>query len=94
MEHLQEAYPRVEHLKGASLELAPALTANIRLAWKDLLGTNTSLLRKSANYGCNTFIGLARDLYYETFYSRNLRQMARFRSKLVPFLFCHNFVIA
>jgi hypothetical protein len=26
-----EAYPRVEHLKGASLGLAPALPANIRL---------------------------------------------------------------
>ncbi len=25
------AYPRVEHLKGASLEQAPALLANIRL---------------------------------------------------------------
>jgi hypothetical protein len=33
--------PRMEHLKGASLRQAPALTTNIRLGWKDLLGTNT-----------------------------------------------------
>jgi hypothetical protein len=36
-----EAYPRVEHLKRASLEYAPALPANIRLGWKGLPGTNT-----------------------------------------------------
>jgi hypothetical protein len=30
------AYPRVEHLKGASFELSPAITANIRLGWKGL----------------------------------------------------------
>jgi hypothetical protein len=27
------AYPRVEHLKGASLESALVLPANIRLGW-------------------------------------------------------------
>ncbi len=32
--------PRVEHLKGDSLGLAPALTANNRLGWKGLPGTN------------------------------------------------------
>jgi hypothetical protein len=35
------ACPRMEHLKGASLEKAPALPANIRLSWKDFPGTNT-----------------------------------------------------
>jgi hypothetical protein len=35
------AYPRVEHLKGASLGQAPALPANIRLGWKGLSRTNT-----------------------------------------------------
>jgi hypothetical protein len=35
------AYPRVEHLKGASLGQAPGLPANIRLGWRGLLGTNT-----------------------------------------------------
>ncbi len=35
------AHPRVEHLKGASLGQAPALTTNITLGWKGLPGTNT-----------------------------------------------------
>jgi len=35
------AYPRVEHLKGASLRKALALPANIRQGWKGLPGTNT-----------------------------------------------------
>jgi len=35
------AYPRVEHLKGASEDQAPALTANIRLSWKDMPRINT-----------------------------------------------------
>jgi hypothetical protein len=34
------AYPRVENQKGASLGQALALTANIRLSWKGLEGTN------------------------------------------------------
>ncbi len=34
------AYPRVEHLKGASLGYALALPTNIRLGWKGLPGTN------------------------------------------------------
>ncbi len=38
------AYPRVKHLKGASLGQAPALPANIRLGLKSLPGTNTSSL--------------------------------------------------
>jgi hypothetical protein len=33
-------YPRVEHLKGASLGWAPALPANNRQGWKGLPGTN------------------------------------------------------
>jgi hypothetical protein len=36
-----EAYPIVEHLKNASLELALAILENIRLSWKGLPGTNT-----------------------------------------------------
>jgi len=35
------AYPRVEHLKGSSIGLAPALPTNLRLGWKFLPGTNT-----------------------------------------------------
>jgi hypothetical protein len=34
-------YPRVEHLKGASIIYALALSANIRHGWKNLPGTNT-----------------------------------------------------
>jgi hypothetical protein len=34
------AYPRVEHLSGASLGEAPSLSTNIRLGWKGLAGTN------------------------------------------------------
>jgi hypothetical protein len=34
------AYSRVEHLKGASLGLAPDLPANMGLGWKGLPGTN------------------------------------------------------
>jgi len=34
------AYPRVEHLKGASFGLAPAFLANIKLGWKGLFRTN------------------------------------------------------
>jgi hypothetical protein len=41
----------VEHLSGAPLGQAPALPAKIRLDRKGLPGTNTSLLRKSVNYG-------------------------------------------
>ncbi len=35
------AYPRVEHLKGASLGKDPALPANKRLGWTGLPETNT-----------------------------------------------------
>jgi hypothetical protein len=35
------AYPRVAHLKGASLRSAPAFLVNIRLDWEGLPGTNT-----------------------------------------------------
>ncbi len=35
------AYPRVEHLQGASLRQAPALPTIIRLGWKGLPETNT-----------------------------------------------------
>ncbi len=31
----------MEHLKGASLRYAPALSANIKLGWKGLPGTHT-----------------------------------------------------
>ncbi len=34
------AYPRVDHLKGALLEKAPAFIASIKLAWEWLPGTN------------------------------------------------------
>jgi hypothetical protein len=34
-------YSRMEHLRGASIDYAMALLANIRLGWKSPLGTNT-----------------------------------------------------
>jgi hypothetical protein len=37
---MAKAYPRVEHLKCASLGEALDLPANIRLGWKCLPGTN------------------------------------------------------
>jgi len=38
---MQRAYHTAEHLKGATLWLAPALPAKIKLEWKGLPGTNT-----------------------------------------------------
>ncbi len=35
------SYPRVEHLKSASLGQASAVPANIMLGWRDLTVTNT-----------------------------------------------------
>ncbi len=35
------AYPRVEHLKGASLEKAPAIPSNTTLSWKGFQGIIT-----------------------------------------------------
>ncbi len=35
--------------------MAPALPANIRLDWKGLQGTNTSLLQAFVNYGSMKF---------------------------------------
>jgi hypothetical protein len=43
------AYPRVEHLKDASLGKALALLTNIRLGWIGFPGTNTLAYYK--NYG-------------------------------------------
>ncbi len=44
---MAEAYFRVEHLKGASLGLAPPLPANIRLVWNGLSRTNAQAYEKS-----------------------------------------------
>ncbi len=46
------AYPtRVEHLKGVSLGKALALSANTKLSWKGLRGTNTlASLQKLVTY--------------------------------------------
>ncbi len=52
------AYSRVEHMKGASLWQALTLPTHIRLGWKGLPGTNTSLFQKSVNYGSKKFIEL------------------------------------
>jgi hypothetical protein len=41
-----KAYPRVEHLKDASSEQTPELTANLRVGWKDLPGTNLPAYNK------------------------------------------------
>jgi len=45
-------------LKGASLRLVPALPANVRLDWKGLPWTKTSILRKSVNYGQKRFYNI------------------------------------
>jgi hypothetical protein len=45
-----QPYTRVEHLKDASLGLAPGLLANIRQGWNGLPGTKTSLLTSFISY--------------------------------------------
>jgi len=46
----------VEQLKGATIGLALALPANIRLGWKGLPGTNIlAFYNKSVNYGHKKF---------------------------------------
>jgi hypothetical protein len=45
----KRAYPKVEHLKVASLGQALALPTNIRLGWKGLAGTMLWLIIKSRN---------------------------------------------
>ncbi len=35
------AYPRLKHLKSASLRKARSLLTNVRLGWKGLPGTNS-----------------------------------------------------
>ncbi len=55
------AYPRMEHLRGASLGKAPALLTSSRLGWKGLPRTNSlNVIRKFVNYGRKKFhnIGL------------------------------------
>jgi hypothetical protein len=42
----QGAYPRVKHLKGGSQRQVLAIIANIRQAWKGLLGANTLVYYK------------------------------------------------
>jgi len=57
------AYPS-EAPKNAPLQGRPlGLPANIRLGWKGLPGTSTSLLLKSVNYAVKRFIGLAPDKF-------------------------------
>jgi hypothetical protein len=55
------AYPKVELLKGAILEQAPALPTNKHKTRLQRLGRDkhSSLLRKSVNYVRKIFIGLA-----------------------------------
>jgi hypothetical protein len=55
-------YPRVEHLKDASLRLAPALPANIRLGWKAARDQHSSLLGKSVNYNRKKFCRIGPNL--------------------------------
>jgi hypothetical protein len=46
----------VEHLKGSSLELAPALPTNIRLGWGMLArDRHSTFLRAFINYGRKSF---------------------------------------
>ncbi len=54
------AYPRVKHLKAASLGYAPALLANIRLGWRGLPGTNTQA------YNENPYITAVKCLIVQT----------------------------
>ncbi len=42
------AWPKVQHLKDASLGYAQALPANIRLNWKGLPGTSASAYYKNS----------------------------------------------
>ncbi len=57
------AYPTVEHLKGASLGLTPALPANIRLGWKGLPGTNAlAYYEKNVTYGRKKFCNIGHRL--------------------------------
>ncbi len=54
---------RVKHLSGAPLVGRPlALPTDIRLGWKGLPWTNTSLLRKSVNYGRKKFYRISPSL--------------------------------
>jgi hypothetical protein len=47
----------VKHLSCAPhLGKLHALQTNIRLSWKSLTGTNSSLLQKSINYGQKSFV--------------------------------------
>jgi hypothetical protein len=52
----QGAYPTVDRLKDILLGYALALFTKIRLGWKGLPGTNTSLLRTIVSYGCIKFL--------------------------------------
>jgi len=56
------AYPRVEHQKGASLDKALALFANISLGWNGFPWTNTLAYYEHSEIRGNCFV---------TFYSRN-----------------------
>jgi hypothetical protein len=56
-------YPRVEHLKGASLGWTPAFPANIRLGWKSLPGTNAQTYYENSKLtAIISFITLAQDV--------------------------------
>jgi hypothetical protein len=52
------AYSRMEHLKGSSIGLAPALPTNIRLDWKSLTGTNTLAYCHYLFYGRKKFYNI------------------------------------
>ncbi len=57
---VSKAYPRVEHLKGASLGYAPALPKNIGLGCKGLEGINTLAYYENPQItAVKSFIGLA-----------------------------------
>jgi len=56
------AYPRVEHLKGASFRKVPDLPAKTKLE-RLARGKHSSLLQKSINYGSKKFFRIGSKTY-------------------------------
>ncbi len=64
------AYPRVEHLKGASLRLAPDLShKHLTRLEKLARDKHSSLIRKFVNYGWKKFHNDPGAKYYKSFLS-------------------------
>ncbi len=78
------AYPSGTSFYVLSLRVGyMALPINIRLSWKSFLGT-LMLITKFRNLWMEKVLYYwPRDLYYKTLRIRNLREINKFRSKLV-----------